>query len=185
MNSRAWLMLVLALVSVSLNPRLVSAGQAATIEKYCVMLHSLDDGERAAARVELAKTGRPAVPSVIAALREDPVYLGREGAAFVLGQIGDARAVKPLIAALGDDYIAVREQASLALAKIGGRKTVDAVLEALSGGGENFLTAAAATLGLLQDKRALPALEKLARHQNKDVAAAAAGAIERLRSGSK
>jgi HEAT repeat protein len=179
-------MLAAALILASSFPFDVSAGPTADIEKYCAMLHSLDDGEREAARVELAKIGKPAVPAVIAVLGGDPVYLGREGAAVVLGRIRDGRAVKPLIAALKDDYAAVRQQASLALAQIGGPKTVDLVLEALGGGGSDvFLEASAATLGLLKDRRALPALEKLQKHKNPDVAAAATEAIERLKSGSK
>jgi HEAT repeat protein len=185
MNGRAWLMLALAAVSFLMRPAAVSAGQAKETEKYCAMLHSLDDAERETARVELVKIGKPAMPGLIAALANDPVYLGREGAAFVLGRIRDAGAVKPLIAALGDDYAAVRDQASQALARIGGRTAVDGILEALEGGSNVFLAAAAATLGLLKDPKALPALENLARHKDPDVAAAASEALRRLRSGAR
>ena len=183
MQVRVWLIAALTLLSVASMSSDVSARQTADVEKYCAMLHSLDDAERETARVELTKIGKPAVWAVIAALGRDPVYLGREGAAVVLGRIRDERAVKPLIAALKDDYAAVREQASLALAQIGGAKTVDAVLEALDRGGrELFLEAAASTLGLLGDKRALPALEKLEKHADRDVAKAAREAVARLRS---
>jgi HEAT repeat protein len=64
---------------------------------------------------------------------------------------------------------------------MGGTAAVDEILGALDRGGDNFLEAAAATLGELGDRRALPALEKLARHQNADVAKAASAAIQRLR----
>jgi HEAT repeat protein len=183
MQVRVWLMAALTLLSVASMPSDGSARQTADVEKYCAMLHSLDDAERETARAELVKIGRPAVWAVIAVLGRDQVYLGREGAAVVLGRIRDERAVKPLIAALKDDYAAVREQASSALVLIGGTKTVDAVLEALArGGSDPFLEAAASTLGLLGDKRALPALEKLEKHASQDVAKAATEAVARLRS---
>lgn len=184
MNIRLCVMLVMMFFPASSVVPDVRAGQAGDIEKYCAMLHSLDDGERATARAELVKIGKPAVPQVLAVLSGDPVYLGREGAAFVLGRSGDARAVRPLIAALADDYDAVRQEASQALARIGGPGTVETLLEAVGkGGSDPFLAAGAATLGLLGDKRALPALEKLMKHGNPDVAAAAAEALRRIRSG--
>jgi HEAT repeat protein len=86
----------------------------------------------------------------------------------------------PLISALGDEFFFVRQKASLALVEIGGRKTVDDILAGLDGGSDNFLEAAAATLGLLKDKRALPALEKLSKYQNQSVARAAAESIKLL-----
>jgi HEAT repeat protein len=181
MRGRIWLMAALILLSVASMSSAAAARQTAEVEKYCAMLHSLDDAERETARVELTKIGRPAVPQVLAVLAGDPVYLGREGAAFVLGRIKDGRAVGPLVAALKDDYAAVREQASLALAEIGGPKTVDAVLEALDhGGSELFLEAAATTLGRLGDRRSLPALEKLEKHTDQNVAKAAKEAAARL-----
>jgi HEAT repeat protein len=172
--------LMIAALLISLLPISSSAGQQAAIDKYCAMLHSLDDNERETAVAELAKIGRPAVPGAIAALGGDEVYLGRAGAALVLGRIRDDRAIGPLVAALGDEYALVRQNASWALAQIGERRTVDAILAALPGGSDVFLEAAAAALGLLKDKRALPELEKLTGHQNPDVARAAADSIKLL-----
>jgi HEAT repeat protein len=186
MNGRICLTAALTLLSAfSISPKL-GARQAAEVEKYCAMLHSLDDGERETARAELVKIGRPAVWPVIAVLGTDPVYLGREGAAFVLGRLGDRRAVKPLVAALKDDYDAVRQEASLALVRIGGPLTVDAVLEAMDRETSDvFLAAAATTLGRLGDRRALAVLARLEKSPNNDVAKAAADAARRIRFGSK
>jgi HEAT repeat protein len=161
---------------------LALARQAPDIAKYCTMLHSLDDNERDLAVEELAKIGKPAVPSLIGALSGDEVYLGRAGAAVALGRIRDRRAVAPLVSALDDEYRFVREKASVALGQIGGPEVVDALMGALAGKSDNFLEAAATTLGLLKDKRALPALEKLSAHQNADVAGAAAEAIRQIKS---
>jgi bilin biosynthesis protein len=185
MPGRVWLMVMLTVLSAG-TAAASAAGQRADVERFCAMLHSLDDGERETARAELVKIGLPAVGPVVAVLAKDAVYLGREGAAFVLGRIADPCAVKPLVSALEDEYAAVRDEASLALARIGGPKTVDAVLAALGrGGGDAFLEAAASTLGLLGDKRALAALARLEKSPDRDVAKAAAQAAERLRSGSK
>ncbi|HUL53569.1 MAG TPA: HEAT repeat domain-containing protein [Opitutaceae bacterium] len=156
------------------------AGPDANVEKYCAMLHSKDDTERETAVAELAKIGAPAVPDVLAVLDHAEVYLGRMNAARVLGQIRDTRAIQPLVAALADDYAAVRQEASRALVAIGGKAAVDEILGALARGGDNFLEAAAVTLGELGDRRTLPALEKLSRHQNADVAKAASAAIQKL-----
>ena len=144
------------------------------------MLGSKDDNERETAVVELAKIGAPAVPGALAVLAHGEVYLSRMGAAKVLGQIRDARAIKPLVGELADEYFFVREEASRALVAIGGAPAVNEILGALEQGGDNFLEAAAATLGPLGDRRALPALEKLVRHPNADVAKAASAAIRQL-----
>jgi hypothetical protein len=52
-------------------------------------------------------------------LREDSSYKVRTQAALVLGKLGDARAVEPLIAALRDDNEAVRAAAAAALGQLG------------------------------------------------------------------
>lgn len=158
------------------------AGTENDIDNYCAMLYSKDDGERETAVAELVRIGRPAVPAVIVALETQEVYLGREGAAKVLGQIRDPRAIRPLVAALRDQYAFVRQQASLALAAIGDPTAVDEILGALDRGGDDFLEAAAATLGLLRDAKALPALEKLSKHPKADVAKTASAAIDQIKS---
>jgi len=164
----------------ALCPAPTFAGQDARVEKYCAMLSSKDDQERETAAAELAEIGGPAVPSVLAVLDHGQVYLGRMGAARVLGQIRDDRAIKPLVRALGDEYFFVRQEASRALVAIGGPAAVDEILRAIEQGGDNFLEAAVATLGQLGDRRALPTLERLSRHQNADVAKAASAAIRQL-----
>ena len=69
------------------------------------------DGEAAFA---LARIGRPAVDFLIPALdNKDSVV--RLRAAWALGQIGDARAVDPLILTLRDGDWAVRMRAAEAL----------------------------------------------------------------------
>jgi HEAT repeat protein len=63
----------------------------------------------------------------------------RRQAAEVLGEMGDARAVKPLIAAFNDKEISVREEAAHALGKIGDGSAVDALIDAFLFTQPNFV----------------------------------------------
>ena len=100
-----------------------------------------------------------AVPILLEALSnrsDDWIY--REMAARALGEIGDSRAVGPLISAA---YMAdTRHDAIEALAKIGAPEAVDALIEALDEG-EEADTLEAAKAGLLRiGPPAVPALVK-------------------------
>ena len=100
-----------------------------------------------------------AVPILLKALgnrADDWIY--REMAARALGEIGDARAVGPLLSAA---YMAdTRHDAIEALAKIGDPEAVDILIEALDEG-EEADTAEAAKAGLLRiGPQAVPALVK-------------------------
>jgi HEAT repeat protein len=72
----------------------------------------------AAERLGISKS-KEAVPDLIEALKSDEDLFVRNAAAQSLGQIRDPRAIEPLISAMLRD-IAVREQASKALAAING-----------------------------------------------------------------
>jgi len=66
----------------------------------------------------LVKIGKPAVQPLIAALKDENLYV-RLNAAKALGNITDPRAVEPLIAALKDENRWVRKNVAEALVKIG------------------------------------------------------------------
>jgi HEAT repeat protein len=101
--------------------------------------------------------------------------------AATLGQLGDKRAVEPLIAALRDADKAVRYQAALALAKLKDRRAIRPLLHALfdemppvgtdSLTGEPLFvrTAAAQALGELRATEAVPALKVLLRDEERSV----------------
>lgn len=106
----------------------------------------------------------------------DPETGRRCEAAEALGQLGNSRAVEPLIAALNDRYHYVREHASRALGKIGDRRAVEPLIEFLnrsdSDTGElgtfsrdhvvtSLKNAAVDALGELGDARAVEPLTKL------------------------
>ena len=88
----------------------------------------------------------------------------RQAAAGALGQIRDARAVKPLIAALRDDYWAVRRAAAEALGQIGDAPAVEPLIAALKDQDRAVRKAAAKVLvdiyrsGKLEPKKRSPVL---------------------------
>ena len=69
---------------------------------------------RYAAAEALVGIGKPGVPALVGALR-DGDWLVRHAAAQALGRIGDARAVRPLAAAVKDEVRHVRDAARAAL----------------------------------------------------------------------
>jgi hypothetical protein len=76
--------------------------------------------DRREAAYELARIGRPAVPTLIRRLRDDQGIV-REAVAFALAQIGEeaAAAVPELTGRLHDEDWSVRETAAYALGRIG------------------------------------------------------------------
>lgn len=75
---------------------------ASVEETWIEQLGSEEGGTRQRARKSLVALGRTAVPSLIRTLRESSSAHARWGAAKALGEIGDARAIPELVAALDD-----------------------------------------------------------------------------------
>lgn len=154
--------------------------QRVDIKKYCTMLGSLDDNEREAAVKALAKIGKPALPEIIKSLKAEGPYLSRMNAAKTLGLIKDKEAVKPLIAALSDEYAHVRREAVTALGNIGDKSATLEIIKVMETGNDDMLKAGAEALGRIKDKRAIGALKKLTNHSNPDVAKAAEEAVLKI-----
>ncbi|MBD3209855.1 hypothetical protein GF318_00555 [Candidatus Micrarchaeota archaeon] len=105
-------------------------------ETIPALLSSLGDSEnkiRAAAARKLGETGvNPFVYLEIALMLEKPnPPEAREGAAMALGELGDERAVRPLVAALDDENAEVRISALEALGKIGDSSAVPELMQSL------------------------------------------------------
>ena len=94
----------------------------------------------------------------------DPDAQVREYSAWALGQIGedvDDPAAVRLAAALGDEHVAVKHAAVLALGKIGPRQPVLAILtQVLAAGKTRSRRAAVEALAQLEATRAYPVLRK-------------------------
>jgi HEAT repeat protein len=78
----------------------------------------------------LANIGRPSIPSLVTALKNNSP-IARRNAAMALGKIKDASAVKPLIVALDDENPIVRRNAAKALGEIRDNSAVEPLTSAL------------------------------------------------------
>lgn len=116
-----------------------------------------DSEIRLAARTSLLKTGRKATPQLIDALR-DPNPRIRYGAAYVLGDMRDARAVPTLIETVRDPDSSVASSAVMALRAFRDPRTVQQLIQALSQSAEFARASMAYLLGQTGDSRAVPAL---------------------------
>jgi HEAT repeat protein len=119
--------------------------------------------------------GAPAVEPLIDALRHHD-SLVRQVAARGLGQIGDIRAVEPLIAALRGRED-VRAVAAQALGQIDDGRAVEPLIAALKDSGSNIRAASARALGQLGDLRAVDRLIAALKDHDSIVRSAAAVAL--------
>ena len=119
----------------------------------------------------LLAIGAPAVEPLIAALT-GPAEKTRERAAAALGDIGDPRAVEPLIVALGNpgNHASARSAAAEALGKLRDERAVQPLITALRGTRPpRVRSAAAKALGKIGDPRAVEPL-LAAHHEVGDLA---------------
>ena len=101
----------------------------------------------------------------------------RQVAAKALKEIGDSKAVDPLIRALKDGNHEIKEIAAEALGKIGNPRAVEPLIEVL--GDRNWISRKTAikALGEIGDERAVESLIETLRDRNWDVRRAAAEAL--------
>jgi hypothetical protein len=88
----------------------------------------------------------------------DDNYAVVNAAAEALGQIGDARAVKPLIGLLRNEEFTARCEAAAALGLIGDERAVQPLVAALKDAESNVRKDAAKALGTIADTRAMDGL---------------------------
>ena len=154
------------------------------VDRLIQELGSFGAGVQRNAIEALVEMGRPAVKPLIAALK-DRYSQRRQGAAVALGEIGDPRAVEPLITiALGDEDEEVRWAAAGALGRIKDPRAVEPLIAALRDEDRRIREGAARTLGKIKDPRAVKPLIVALRDEDPDVrrrAARALGWIKNLR----
>lgn len=150
-----------------------------------------------AIRDAFGEFGETAAEPAMAVLA-DPQSSEHAGAALTLGQVGDARAVAPLVVALSDAAADARHNAAAALGELcaadddgaeGGHGVREAVartdaaeplIQALGDGDAAVRKEAAVTIGRLRDPRAVEPLVTALGDQDADVRREAAMALGRL-----
>jgi HEAT repeat protein len=110
----------------------------------------------------LIEIGEVATDALIISLKNEKVNV-RCDATRALGELGNIKAVEPVIEMLKDEWVNVRIYAVTSLGKLGDTKAVPALIEVLQNDSENELVraGAAAALGVLRDQRALLPLREL------------------------
>jgi HEAT repeat protein len=133
-----------------------------------------DENVRRGAAWTLAHIGAPALAPLVEVL-QDPDPYAREAAAGALGQLGQAGAVKPLAAALQDEYAEVRVAAIHSLLHL--RTPLDVVVGALKNEEPGVRIAAAGALARCRDGRVVKPLTLALQDEDAAVRAAVARAL--------
>jgi HEAT repeat protein len=105
---------------------------------------------------------KESVDRLVALLQSDPEPKVRKDAAYALGLIGDATAVKPVVAALKDESPMVRGMAAEALAYIRDLSVTDPLLETLQDPSAEVRYWGAFAVGQIGGEDCIPALRHLA-----------------------
>ncbi len=138
-------------------------------------------GEIIASKIIASKSGIDEVSVLIHFLKDEDWYV-RSNAAEALGEIGDARAVEPLIQALlGDESEGVRGEAAGALGHIGDARAVEPLIQALKDEDWWVRKEAAWALGKIGDERAIEPLTQALNDEEELVRAQAEAALEKIR----
>ena len=98
------------------------------------------------------------VEFLIQALKDENWGVRRRRAANALGNIGDEKAVEPLISALNEENVHIRRATAGALGHIGDERAVEPLILALNDEDKSVRTLVAGALGKIRDKRAVEPL---------------------------
>ncbi len=127
------------------------------------------------------KNGRTRRPNIrLRKLNRHESGAAKSIVAFALGEIGDAQAVEPLLAAFKDREWSVRMSAAEALIKIGDKRAIEPMVVALEESSGRNLAAAAYVLGEIGDARAVEPLIEALKDSSGRARAAAASALGKL-----
>ncbi|MEW6110044.1 MAG: HEAT repeat domain-containing protein [Nitrospirota bacterium] len=105
----------------------------------------------------------------------------RAEAAKHLGKINDMRAVKPLVEALQDTNMGVRNNVAFALGELGAREAIPHLIKVLLGDPEEWVRKSAAkALGMLGSREAVSHLAKALKDQSQMVRKSAARSLGQI-----
>jgi len=148
------------------------------IRELCYKLSSNDDKVRWDTAEELIKAG-PQATDMLCQVLQGEWLEGRKLAAYLLGEIKDARAVLPLASCLGDPEFHVRWKCAVSLKNIG-KPSVDALVQVLRTGNLRARHCAAWALGEIKDPRATLALAEAATADDTDLRWKAVISLKRI-----
>ena len=140
---------------------LAKTGDSRVVAPLITALQDESESVRGCALQGLKDIGPPAVPLLIVALKNRDRWVRRKASCVIddigyeLREIGDFRAVEPLIDALKDSRSVVRGHSVTALGKIGGPQALPAVIAALK------TEAVGSALDIRVCYRAIEALQRL------------------------
>lgn len=150
------------------------------LEALIDRLNTADTHIQQDAAVEIIDMGEVAVPRLMEVLRAGNPR-ARYLAAWILGEIGDARAIDHLIAALmSDKDTRVQEWAAKSLGELGDVRAVLPLINVLQHASGDTRRNAATALGWLNDRRATPALIALLHDDEPAVRSAATEALGKI-----
>lgn len=118
--------------------------------------------------------------SVLVSALQDEDERTREGAVKALGEIGDARAVEPLIVVLEAQDGPIRWKVARALGEIGDARAVEPLIQALADEKGLVRLEAAKALGKIGDRRAMEVLTEALEDESSLVQDAAREALEQI-----
>jgi HEAT repeat protein len=159
-----------------IDERIFETHGATEIDNLITALKDRKGTSQMAAAMRLIMMGRPAVEGLIRAMKaEDPAI--QTAAAEVLGEMRDIT-VEPLIDALHDDDVFVRIVAARNLGKIGNEQSLETLIGALQGDGDQRVRAVIAeALGYMGDARTIEPLTAALRDHDEAVQMAAARSL--------
>jgi len=132
-------------------------GDPAAAEPLGRTLLDKDRGIQWKATLALSKMGEPGVQILLRALEAEGAYT-RQDLIAALADLGEMRAVGPIVRALGSETKEVRWNAIIALGKLGDPLAVGPLAEFLKDRDESFRGNAAKALGEIRDPSAVPSL---------------------------
>lgn len=164
------------------DPGVIYGGSVA--EAAAAALAEFDNDDARAAVIQWREVWElPGDATQIATLIErlqNPAWEARHVAAYMLGELGDVRAVEPLISALEDDDAVVQIGAADALGKLGDPRAVEELVDVLSSSVIDVRRAVVNALGALHDDRAVGVLIDLLSDTVGDLDFAVADALEQI-----
>jgi len=163
-----------ALLAVGLN------GYSQSVDSLVKDLSKKDYHVRKRAKTSLANIGKPAVEALILAMKDASPGVKKE-AAWILGRIGDPRAVDSLISVLSAEKAYVRAEATWALGSIKDTRATVALLEAINDRDPHVRSNAVKALGKIGDSRAVEPLIGIVRGADKFTRLDAVNALGEIR----